>query len=57
MINWEELQHNKQNDYWKPTVCRAKVPGGWLVALLYAEGSGFTFYPDPEHKWDGSYLP
>jgi hypothetical protein len=29
---------------------RAKVPGGWLVAC----GTGVTFYPDPEHKWDGS---
>ncbi len=36
---------------------RAKVPGGWLVATggttAYA---GVTFYPDPEHKWDGSSL-
>lgn len=31
------------------SVARAKVPGGWLVAL----GSGVTFYPDAEHSWDG----
>jgi hypothetical protein len=31
------------------SVARAKVPGGWLVAL----GTGVTFYPDPEHSWDG----
>jgi hypothetical protein len=30
---------------------RAKVPGGWLVALA---GASVTFYPDPEHQWDGS---
>jgi hypothetical protein len=27
---------------------RAKVPGGWLVAL---GSSAITFYPDPEHAW------
>jgi hypothetical protein len=34
------------------SVARAKVPGGWLVAL----GTGVTFYPDPEHAWDGQSL-
>jgi hypothetical protein len=29
---------------------RAKVPGGWLVAV----GDGLAFLPDPGHKWDGS---
>ncbi|MEM9511073.1 MAG: hypothetical protein AAF978_00060 [Cyanobacteria bacterium P01_E01_bin.48] len=38
---------------------RAKVPGGWLVAVRCGggEGAGVTFYPDPEHQWDGSSLP
>jgi hypothetical protein len=31
------------------SVARAKVPGGWLVAL----GTGVTFYPDANHAWDG----
>ncbi|MFY9727997.1 MAG: hypothetical protein WB579_00250 [Bryobacteraceae bacterium] len=31
---------------------RAKVPGGWLVTC----GTGVTFYPDPNHKWDGASL-
>jgi hypothetical protein len=31
-------------------VARAKVPGGWLIAC----GTGVTFYPDPDHEWDGS---
>jgi hypothetical protein len=31
-------------------IARAKVPGGWLIA----GGATLTFYPDPEHSWDGS---
>lgn len=34
-------------------VSRAKVPGGWLVLA----GGALTFYPDPEHRWDGASLP
>jgi len=34
------------------SAARAKVPGGWLVAL----GTGVAFYPDPEHAWDGQSL-
>jgi hypothetical protein len=35
---------------------RAKVPGGWLVVVIH-NTSGLTFYPDPEHLWDGNSLP
>ena len=31
---------------------RAKVPGGWLLT----DGDGMTFYPDPQHQWDGGSL-
>ena len=34
-------------------VNRAKIPGGWLVISISSSGGGVTFYPDPEHKWDG----
>ncbi|MGA2269588.1 MAG: hypothetical protein ABSH44_14055 [Bryobacteraceae bacterium] len=44
-LQWEPLD---SSDY---SLLRAKVPGGWLVALA---GAGVTFYPDPEHQWDGS---
>lgn len=27
---------------------RAKVPGGWLIAL---DPGGAVFYPDPEYRW------
>jgi hypothetical protein len=34
-------------------VNRAKVPGGWLLIATSNTGGGVTFYPDPEHKWNG----
>ncbi|MHB0939122.1 MAG: hypothetical protein ACYDCO_12030 [Armatimonadota bacterium] len=36
---------------------RVKVPGGWLVIVKLSYGAyvlSVTFYPDPEHVWDGS---
>jgi hypothetical protein len=36
----------------KVALLRAKVPGGWLIAA--ASGAGLTFYPDPDHMWDGT---
>jgi hypothetical protein len=35
------------------TMNRAKIPGGWLLVSTSVAGGGVTFYPDPEHKWDG----
>ena len=32
---------------------RAKVPGGWLISIT---NGGMTFYPDPNHSWDGASL-
>ena len=33
-------------------VSRAKIPGGWLVAV----GESVTFVPDESHYWDGTSL-
>ncbi|HLH40231.1 MAG TPA: hypothetical protein VKX39_13865 [Bryobacteraceae bacterium] len=47
---WERIESNYE------TMCRAAVPGGWLVHLLYRSGAtsiAMVFYPDPEHSWDG----
>jgi hypothetical protein len=44
---WEDLKSDVR-------MRRAKVAGGWLVAVT---GAGLTFYPDPEHEWDGASLP
>ncbi len=39
---------------WVTKVYRAKVDGGWLVLTCGGEGfTGVTFYPDPNHRWDG----
>jgi CelD/BcsL family acetyltransferase involved in cellulose biosynthesis len=32
-------------------IFRAKIPGGWLVALRPHDS--LTFVPDPQHRWDG----
>lgn len=57
-IVWEELQSSRSESGifkmdWK--VHRTKVPGGWLVLVIH-NTSGLTFYPDPEHKWEGGSL-
>jgi len=40
---------------------RCRVPGGWLVQIVFGAhsetGTGLTFYPDPDHVWDGNSLP
>ena len=47
-----------KTDEWKELeVRRAKTPGGWLVLATWGAGrGGLTFYPDPEHRWDGGSL-
>jgi len=42
-LEWERLNSSGH------PVSRAKVPGGWLVALH----DSVTFVPDPGHRWDG----
>lgn len=46
----------KSNVYSFQEVYRTKVPGGWLVVIkgTNGEGVGLTFYPDPDHEWNGS---
>jgi hypothetical protein len=59
MIADMTLQWQKLSDKGSPysSTFRAKVPGGWLVQVRAEGGSGITFYPDPEHEWDGGSLP
>jgi hypothetical protein len=48
MLTWEQLDVTPGIF----NVYRAKVPGGWLVAIAFHDGQGLTFYPDPNHSWD-----
>jgi hypothetical protein len=55
---WEEVDSSRAGGGifklgW--SVHRTKVPGGWLVLVIH-NTSGLTFYPDPEHTWDGGSL-
>lgn len=43
-LAWQKVAGNQFN------VSRAKVRGGWLVAV---EGTGLVFVPDTSHEWDG----
>lgn len=54
-LNWEKIDSRGQN--FSSYIERAKVPGGWLLKPRTADGGGMTFYPDPNHKWDGNSLP
>ena len=59
---WQKLESNRENESWfhaEWEIHRTKVPGGWLV-LTRLGGSapqGITFYPDPDHRWNGGSLP
>lgn len=60
MLKWEPIptifpSNNSSGIY--QTIYRAKVPGGWIITNTYTSMSPITFYPDPDHKWDGSSLP
>jgi hypothetical protein len=54
---WHELSSSTaEGRVWKlGNFYRAKVPGGWLVVVA-DNATGLTFYPDPEHNWDGGSL-
>lgn len=55
MVKWEKITQTGSDGSWVNVLYRAKVPGGWLVVVgIYGSGGGITFYPDPQHEWDGS---
>ncbi len=36
-------------------IYRSKVPGGWLMGSFGNSGTmALSFYPDPDHRWDGN---
>jgi hypothetical protein len=51
----EELNLKYEGEKPEKYAYRARVPGGWLI-FTYPPGKGLhgvTFYPDPNHAWDG----
>lgn len=57
---WEDIPVPQSDNL---HVRRAKVPGGWLVIAYNGNdprdqyAPSITFYPDPNHQWDGGSLP
>ena len=51
----EELNLKYEGEKPAKHAYRARIAGGWLVFIYTpAKGlSGVTFYPDPDHTWDG----
>ena len=49
-FRWEKLRAGSE------AVSRAKLPGGWLIAVGEGGGRSVVFYPDPKHSWDGTTL-
>ncbi len=43
---WEDVPSNRFH------VFRARIPGGWLVAVDNGTGVGLTFLADPKHDWE-----
>jgi hypothetical protein len=60
-VAWETIDQSVHNHN-SPlgVLLRTKVPGGWLVIIaagpVFKENKSLTFYPDPEHQWDGNSL-
>ena len=57
LFSKKEYKGTLRWEYGPAKAQRTKIPGGWL---FYASdefrtgGSGVTFIPDPEHKWNGN---
>jgi hypothetical protein len=55
-LDLEELNLKYDGDKSAKYAYRARVPGGWLIfTWIPGRGGvcGVTFYPDPNHVWDG----
>jgi len=55
VLHLEELNLKFEGEQPAKYAYRARIAGGWLV-FVYPPGKGFhgvTFYPDPDHTWDG----
>ena len=53
LLHLEELNVKYEGDKTAQYAYRAQVAGGWLVFTYKGGLNGVTFYPDPDHSWDG----
>ncbi len=52
-LHLEELNVKYEGDKSAKYAYRSRVPGGWLIFTYKGGLGGVTFYPDPNHAWDG----
>jgi len=55
-LNLEDLNPRYEGDKSAKYAYRSRVPGGWLIFIWPPGRDGLfsvTFYPDPNHAWDG----
>ncbi len=55
-LHLEELNLKYENGKPVKDAYRARIAGGWLVFFCSPGRAGLgavTFYPDPDHTWDG----
>lgn len=56
VLHLEELNLTYEGGKSAKYAYRARVAGGWLIFIWTPERNGLggaTFYPDPDHLWDG----
>lgn len=56
VLHLEELNLMYQGEKPAKHGYRARVPGGWLISIETPGRGGLcgvSFYPDPNHGWDG----
>lgn len=56
VLHIEELNVRYEGDHPAKYAYRSRVPGGWLI-FTWTPGRdglcGVTFFPDPNHAWNG----
>lgn len=56
-LRWEAVGMHYEKLGNKGIIWRCKVPGGWLLRDHGGNSTSITFYPDPDHIWNGCSLP
>jgi hypothetical protein len=50
-VVWEDVEQEGLGMLRKRYLCRAKVPGGWLVRVQSSDSDFIVFLPDPDYSW------